>query len=791
MLQAVVTLLAVPAAKGLFRQAISESPAAGMARSQEVAARFADRFAAADSAPGRADAAHALMYASPAILVTALDSLIERTAAEMLGAFPVGPSFGDDVLPLAPMEAMRTGQAHPVPLIVGTNADEARLFTRFLTLLPTSEHKIEALLAGAGAAMRDRIIEAYPDYPARSACIRIGGDFVFASAAWQVADAHATVAPTYVYRYDYAPRPLHWVGDGRHPRHRIVRGVRPLQLRFRCRADSGRGSQVRSAGQPGCAVALAGVRAHRSARRRLAGLHAHRAPGDGVRPPLPAGIRPASTPPQRLEWVLAVAPDALKARNPPSVRSLRTEDMAMTKAADSRTDHPLDPLTAEEFSAVAALLRRDRGVDPGGGGWRITAIEMVEPDKAELLDFEAGGARPARKALALCLDRRNNATYRSMLSLTDDSVESFEHVPGVQANFTVDEFEECDRVLRSHPDVVAALARRGITDVDLVFMDTWTYGDAVAPPEYRDRRIGWSDTWVRNAPGANPYANPISGLHCVIDLNSMELLRIEDSGPFSEDTARPVVMGEYVPKHIPERIRASWRREPLKPLEITQSGGPSFVLEGNLLRWQNWSLRVGFNHREGMTLHTVRYRDGDRERSIAHRMSFAEMMVPYRDSSEDHYRRTAFDIGEWGLGFMTTSLELGCDCLGEIRYLDATLHNSKGEPYAIPNAVCIHEEDNAVLWKHVDHDAGAEVRRMRRLTVSCHVTVANYEYLVYWRFYQDGNIECEVRATGIMVTTPIRAGRRAPQRHAGRRPHVCPVPPALFDCPTRSRRRRD
>ena len=109
------------------------------------------------------------------------------------------------------------------------------------------------------------------------------------------------------------------------------------------------------------------------------------------------------------------------------------------------------------------------------------------------------------------------------------------------------------------------------------------------------------------------------------------------------------------------------------------------------------------------------------------------MMVPYRDSSEDHYRRTAFDIGEWGLGFMTTSLELGCDCLGEIRYLDATLHNSKGEPYAIPNAVCIHEEDNAVLWKHVDHATGAEVRRMRRLTISCHVTVANYEYLVYWR----------------------------------------------------------
>ena len=427
----------------------------------------------------------------------------------------------------------------------------------------------------------------------------------------------------------------------------------------------------------------------------------------------------------------------------------------MTETVSHPSGHPLDPLSADEFRAVAAILGRERGV---GEGWRIACIDMVEPPKVELAAFEAGGDRPDRKAVVLCLERAQNATYKSVVSLTDDRVDSFEHVPGVQANFTVDEFIECDQVLRSHPDVIAALAKRGITDLDNVFMDTWTYGDVVAPPEYRDRRIGWSDTWRKNAPGANPYANAVSGLHCVIDLNSMELLRIEDNG----GVETPNVMGEYVPKHIPEHIKATWRREPLKPLEITQPQGPSFTLDGNLLQWQNWALRIGFNHREGMVLHTVSYQDGDRKRPIAHRMSFAEMMVPYRDSSVDHYRRTAFDIGEWGLGFMTVSLELGCDCLGEIRYLDATLHNSKGEPYTITNAICIHEEDNAVLWKHVDHDAGAEVRRTRRLTISSHVTVANYEYLVYWRLYEDGNIECEVRATGIMVTTPLREGQPHP-----------------------------
>lgn len=417
--------------------------------------------------------------------------------------------------------------------------------------------------------------------------------------------------------------------------------------------------------------------------------------------------------------------------------------------------YPLDPLSADDFTAVAAILRREHGVDDG---WRIASVELIEPSKSDLAAFDDGGPTPPRRAAVICLNRAENATYKGAVSLTDDRVETFDHVPGVQANFTVDEFVECDEVLRNHPDVIAALAKRGITDMDNVFMDTWTYGDAVAPPEYRDRRIGWSDTWYKDAPGANPYAHPVSGLHCVIDLNTMELLRIEDDG----SSESPDVMGEYVPRHIPERIRSASTREPLKPLNITQPEGPSFTLDGNLLQWQNWSLRVGFNHREGMTLHTVRYRDGKTNRSVAHRMSFAEMVVPYRDSSVDHYRRTAFDIGEWGLGFMTTSLALGCDCLGEIRYLDAVLHNSKGEPYTIENAVCIHEEDNAVLWKHVDYDAGAEVRRMRRLTVSSHVTVANYEYLVYWRFYQDGNIECEVRATGIMVTTPVAPGQSHP-----------------------------
>jgi para-nitrobenzyl esterase len=211
--QAVATLLAVPAAKGLFHQVISESPAAGMVRSAEIAEQFAHRFAGLLGA-GPTDGAATVMQASPARLVDALDELVSHGNEDMLGAFPAGPSFGDDYLPLDPVDAMGRGTAHRVPLIVGNNAEEAKLFTRFLKLLPTTEPMIEALLSAAGEDTRDRITSAYPGYPDPAACIRLGGDFAFSSAAWQFGDAHSRHAPTYLYRYDYAPRTLNWSGLG-------------------------------------------------------------------------------------------------------------------------------------------------------------------------------------------------------------------------------------------------------------------------------------------------------------------------------------------------------------------------------------------------------------------------------------------------------------------------------------------------------------------------------------------------------------------------------------------------
>ena len=189
-------------------------------------------------------------------------------------------------------------------------------------------------------------------------------------------------------------------------------------------------------------------------------------------------------------------------------------------------------------------------------------------------------------------------------------------------------------------------------------------------------------------------------------------------------------------------------RTGLRPIEITQPEGPSFTLDGNLLRWQGWSLRVGFDLREGLTLHQVELAG----RPVIYRASVPEMVVPYGDP-RFRYWQAYFDTGEYLVGKWVNSLELGCDCLGEISYLDAVVTGETGEPRTVRNAICIHEEDVGILWKHTDiFNGSAQSRRQRRLVVSFFTTVGNYDYGFYWYFYLDGTIECEVKMTGVVFT---------------------------------------
>jgi primary-amine oxidase len=402
------------------------------------------------------------------------------------------------------------------------------------------------------------------------------------------------------------------------------------------------------------------------------------------------------------------------------------------------------PLTDTEIRTVARLVRQHP--DLAGGRIGFSAVFTDEPDKARL---RAGDAVP-RRARAMIVDRATGHSYDARVDLGQPAVASLELVTEGAAPVLIEEFENVGAVLKKDDRYLAALARRGITDVTSVQVDPWCIGNI---PDVDGTRVCGALSYVRDFPSDNGYAHPVEGVLGFVDLVTEKVLDVRDLG------VRPMSRagGNY-----DASTRAPLRRD-VKPLEIIQPDGVGFAIDAGELTWQKWRFRVSLHPLEGLVIHGLEYRDGSRYRSILHRGSVAEMVVPYGDAAPEHNWRSAFDVGEFGLGKLTNSLVLGCDCLGEIRYLGAVLAGEDGEPYTLPNAICVHEEDDGILWKHQDWVTGdTEVRRSRRLVVSSIATVGNYDYGFFWYFYQDGSVQVEVKLTGIVQTRAVADGEPTP-----------------------------
>lgn len=195
---AVETLMATPAAAGLFHRAIIQSTASGLAADAGRVAHDARRFAEILGA-ARDNAAVTVMNASPRQLLRAQHRLIAE------GGFPFGPSVDGNYLPKKPVEAIECGEAQRVPLIIGSNANEALLFTKAIKVMPLSEAEQLEILGRGGTGYRERITAAYAGYPSKQARLRLAGDMFFTSSVWRIARAHQQFAPVHVYQFGYAP----------------------------------------------------------------------------------------------------------------------------------------------------------------------------------------------------------------------------------------------------------------------------------------------------------------------------------------------------------------------------------------------------------------------------------------------------------------------------------------------------------------------------------------------------------------------------------------------------------
>lgn len=316
-----------------------------------------------------------------------------------------------------------------------------------------------------------------------------------------------------------------------------------------------------------------------------------------------------------------------------------------------------------------------------------------------------------------------------------------------------EENERCEEIVKADPGWRAAMAKRGITDTTLAVCAPLTAGNFGRPHE-RGRRMLRSLTFLRCDATDNPFAHPVGGLVADVDLTARRVVRLIDTGAVPV----PAECGRY------EAEFTGPPRTDLRPLAVSQPEGPSFTLDGHLLTWQNWQLRLDFNAREGLVLHQLGYREGDRLRPVLHRASLAEMAVPYAEPDPVRNWVCYLDAGEYSLGRNANALRPGCDCLGEIRYLDAVVADDHGAPHTLRNAVCLHEEDHGLLWKHTNvFDGGTtESRRSRRLVLSFATTLGNYDYGFFWYLYQDGSLEFEAKSTGLVQTSATAPGTTTP-----------------------------
>lgn len=429
--------------------------------------------------------------------------------------------------------------------------------------------------------------------------------------------------------------------------------------------------------------------------------------------------------------------------------------------------HPFDPLSPQEIRLASSIIRNALV----GSDILFRVITLCEPPKKEMILFlesehtsSEQQPHPARiaKVQAYVGSSSGKPIFTEfMVDIDAKKITRKEELPGKHSYIDADYMRQVETACLADAKVQEEIKSLKLPEGATVVVEPWAYATDGMNDMSERTTMCWF--YMRLSPhlDANYYAYPLDVCAEVSEaLKVVKLYRLPSSAEEGINNVKKDFNSQKV--HASSEYHpdlAQERRTTTRPYHVSQPEGPSFQLSGNLLSWEKWTMRVGFNYREGMTLHDVRY-DG---RSIFYRLSLSEMFVPYGDSRCPYPRKGAFDLGNDGAGVNANNLKLGCDCLGHIKYIDAWHNTSTGDPVKLPHVICCHEIDDGILWKHTNPRTGnAVVTRSRVLVLQTIITVSNYEYIFLFYFGQDASIHYEVRATGILSTAPIDIGDKVP-----------------------------
>ena len=276
-----------------------------------------------------------------------------------------------------------------------------------------------------------------------------------------------------------------------------------------------------------------------------------------------------------------------------------------------------------------------------GPGMMFETISLHEPDKSVVHGFTAGPSFP-REAFVCAFDRTNGQVFEARVDLVGDRVVDWRHVPGVRPRILIDDITLVGEVARADPRFRAALAKRGIADFENVQVDPWSAGNYGLPDE-EGRRLCHTFCWYRSEKNDNPYAHPIEGLCAVVDLDRAEVLRIDDHGAADvprEDRNYAARYRTVYPRrreaagdHAAGRARASRSR-------ATRCAGRSGACGSASTPARGWCCTPSATRTAAGAARAVS--------RVAARWS-CPTAIPAR-----HFRKNAFDVGEYGMGMWPT-----------------------------------------------------------------------------------------------------------------------------------------
>ncbi|KAL2229910.1 UNVERIFIED_CONTAM: Primary amine oxidase 1 [Sesamum indicum] len=403
--------------------------------------------------------------------------------------------------------------------------------------------------------------------------------------------------------------------------------------------------------------------------------------------------------------------------------------------------HPLDPLTPSELNQVRTLITKSHQ------DVTFHYVGLDEPDKPKVLSWLSRNQPPNffHHRIAFAIVRTNSQTHEIKIDLSSNLILSDKVYDGDGYPMLNNEEQTAAGELPlKYPPFIASIKKRGLNLSEVlceVFTIGW-YGE-----KNTKRAVAVMCYYVDGT--VNFYMRPIDGIMATVDLDKMKIIQYRDRlmipVPKADDTDYRESKQDT---HFDTRI---------KSMTISQPNGPSFTIDGNNVRWEDWVLHLSFDMRAGLIISLASIYDPEKNeyRRVLYRGFISELFVPYMDLTEEWYYRTFFDAGENGFGLCAVPLVPLKDCPENAVFMDGYFTSQDGTPGYIPNVFCIFERQAGnVMWRHTElgipGQMVTEVRPETTLVVRMVSTVGNYDYIVDWEFKQTGTIKVTVGMTGLL-----------------------------------------